>query len=98
MWCIHNNKQVSWTYWLINQLLTYASHKDAPLTHRYVITIVAKALNLNLDNYTHFVECSYFTKQAFIRGEVVDATFLLIPAPSHSCLRGLERPTPIKEP
>ena len=79
-------------------MLACASRKDVPLTHGHVITIVAKALSLNLDNYTHFVECSYFTKQAFIRGEVVDATFLLIPAPSHSCLRGLERPTPIKEP
>ena len=62
MWCIHNKKQVSWTYWMFNQLLACASHKDAPLTHGHVITIIAKALNVNLDNYTRFVEHSYFTK------------------------------------
>ena len=68
MWCIHNKKQVSWTYWMFNQLLACTSHKDAPLTHGHVITIVAKALNIKLDNYTFFVEHSYFTKQAFVRG------------------------------
>ena len=49
---------------MFNQLLACASCKDAPLTHGHVITIVAKALNVNLDNYTHFIELSYFNKQA----------------------------------
>ena len=78
MWCIHNKKQVCWTYWIFNQMLAYAPRKDAPLTHGHVITIIAKALNINLANYTHFAEHSYFTKQAFIRGEVVDASFPLV--------------------
>ena len=70
------------TYWMFNQLLACTSRKDAPLTHGHLITIVAKALNVNLDNYTHFVEHSYFTKQAFVRGEIVDdAFFLFLPIP-----------------
>ena len=97
MWCIHNKKQVSWTYWMFNQLLACASHKDAPLTHGHLITIIAKALNVNLDNYTHFVEHSYFTKQAFVRGEIVDATFRLIPPHSHSCWRGIAGPPSVEE-
>ena len=28
MWCIHNKKQMSWTYWMFNQLLACASCKD----------------------------------------------------------------------
>ena len=28
MWCIHNKKQVCWTYWIFNQLLTCAICKD----------------------------------------------------------------------
>ena len=51
---------------MFNQLLTCALHKDALLTHGHVITIVAKALNVNFNNYAHFVEYSYFTKQAFV--------------------------------
>ena len=49
MWCVHNKKQVYWTYWIFNQLLSCATRKDTPLTHRHVITIIAKALNFNLD-------------------------------------------------
>ena len=97
MWCIHNKKQVSWIYWVFNQLLACAPRKDTPLTHGHVITIVAKSLNINLDNYTHFVEHSYFTKQAFVRGEIVDAVFHLIPPHSHSCWRGIEGPLPAEE-
>ena len=63
-------------------MLAYAIRKDAPLTHGHVVTIIAKALNINLANYTRFAEHSYFTKQAFIRGEVVDASFRVIPAHS----------------
>ena len=74
---------------MFNQLLACASRKDAPLTHGHVITFIAKALNVNLDNYTYFVEHSYFTKQAFVRGEIVDAAFHLIPPCSHSCWRGI---------
>ena len=97
MWCIHNKKQVCWTYWMFNQLLACASRKDAPLTHGHLITIIAKALNVNLDNYTRFVEHSYFTKQAFIRGEIVDAAFRLIPPHSHSCWKGIQGPPPVEE-
>ena len=62
MWCIHNKKQVCWTYWIFNQLLTCASCKDAILTHGHIVTIIVKALNVNLDDFTHVVESSYFTK------------------------------------
>ena len=58
-----------------------------------MVTIIAKALNINLANYTRFAEHSYFTKQAFIRGEVVDASFRVIPAHSRSCWRGIRRPS-----
>ena len=77
MWCIHNKKPICWTYWIFNQLLSYAPRKDSPLTHGHVITIVAKALNIDLADYTRKVECSYFTNHAFVRGEVVDAGFFL---------------------
>ena len=50
MWCIHNKKQVCWTYWIFNQMLSCAPCKDAPLTHGYVVTIIAKALNINIAN------------------------------------------------
>ena len=92
MWCIHNNKQVCWTYWIFNQLLACAQCKDAPLTHGHVVTIIAKSLKINLANHPRFAEHSYFTKQAFIRGEVVDASFRVIPARSRSCWRGIRRP------
>ena len=92
MWCIHNKKPVCWTYWIFNQLLACAPKKDAPLTHGHVITIIAKSLNVNLANHPRVVEHSYFTKQAFIRGEVVDAKFRVIPARKRSCQRGIRRP------
>ena len=43
-------------------MLACAPRKDAPLTHGHVVTIIAKALNINLANYTRFAEHSYFTK------------------------------------
>ena len=54
-----------------------------------MITIVIKALNVDLAGYTRKVECSYFTNHAFVRGEVVDAGFRFIPARSRSCWCGL---------
>ena len=98
MWCIHNKKQVCWTYWIFNQLLSCAPRKDAPMTHGHVVTIVAKALNINLGNYTRKVECSYFTNHALVRGEVVDAGLHFIPARSRSCWRGLPGATRVEEP
>ena len=56
------------------------------------MTIIAKSLNVNLANHPRVVEPSYFTKQAFIRGEVVDAQFRVIPAIKRSCWRGIRRP------
>ena len=82
---------------MFNQLLACASRKDAPLTHGHLITIVTKALNVNLDNYTHFIKHSYFTKQAFVRGEIVDAVFHLIPPHSHYYWRGIQGPPPVEE-
>ena len=82
---------------MFNQLLLYASRKDAPLTHEHLITIIAKALNVNLDNYNHFVEHSYFTKQAFVRGKIVDIAFRLIPPHFRSCWRGIQGPPPVEE-
>ena len=92
MWCIHHNKQVCWTYWIFNQLLACAQRKDAPLTHGHVVTIIAKSLNVNLANHPRAVEPSYFTKQAFVQGEVVDAQFRVISARKRSCWRGIRRP------
>ena len=74
-----------WTYWIFNQLLTCASRKDAPLTMVMLLLLFAESLNVNVDDFTCVVECSYFTKQAFVRGEVIDATFRLILARSQSC-------------
>ena len=68
------------------------------MTHGHVVTIVAKALNINLGNYTRKVECSYFTNHALVRGEVVDAGFTFIPAHSRSCWRGLPGATRVEEP
>ena len=62
-----------------------------------MITIVAKALNVDLVGYTRKVECSYFTNHAFVRGEVVDAGFRFIPTRSHSCWRGLAGSTRVVE-
>ena len=67
------------------------------LTHGHVITIVAKAFNVDLSNFTRTVECSYFTKQAFVHGEIVDSAFGLVPAKTRSCWRGLAPPPPVHE-
>ena len=56
------------------------------------MTIIAKALNVNLANYSRVVEHSYFTKHAFVRGEVVDSTFRFIPSTKRSCWRGIRKP------
>ena len=93
MWCIHNRKQVCWTYWIFHQLLSCTPRQYALLTHGHVITIIAKALNLELDDFPKVVECSYFTNQAFVRGEVVDAAGQLIPARSRSCWLGVACPS-----
>ena len=92
IWCIHNNKQVCWTFWIFNQLLACAPRKDTPLTHGHVVTIITKALNGNLANYSCVVEHSYFTKHAFVRGKVVDSAFRFIPSTKRSCWRGIRRP------
>ena len=63
-----------------------------------MITIVAKALNVDLADYTRKVECSYFTNHAFVRGEVVDAGFRLIPTQSRSCWHGLAGSSRVEEP
>ena len=67
------------------------------LTHGHVITIIAKAFNVDLSNITRTVECSYFTKQAFVHGEIVDSAFGLVPAKTRSCWRGLAPPPPVEE-
>ena len=56
------------------------------------MTIIAKALNVNLANYSRVVEHSYFTKHAFVRAEVVDSAFWFIPATKRSCWCGIRRP------
>ena len=98
MLCIHNKNQVCWTYWIFNKLLTYAPRKDAPLTHGHVITIVAKALNVDLAAYTRKVECSYFTNHALVRGEVCDAGLRFILACSRSCWHGIAGASRVDEP
>ena len=98
MWCIHNKKQVCWTYWIFNQLLTCTPRKNAPLTNGHVITIVAKALNVDLVVYHRKVECSYFTNHALVRGEVCDAGLRFIPAHSCSCWRGIARASWVDKP
>ena len=98
MWCIYNKKQVCWTYWIFNQFLSSAPRKDAPLTHGHVITIVAKAFNVDLAAYTRKVECSYFTNHALVREEVCDAGLRFILAHSHSCWHGIARASRVDEP
>ena len=79
-------------------MLSCAPRKDAPLTHGHVLTIIAKALNINLENYTRKVECSYFTNHALVRGEVIDVALRFIPAHSRSCWRDLPGTTRVEEP
>ena len=62
-----------------------------------MITIIAKAFNVDLSNFTRTIECSYFTKQAFVRGEIIDSAFRLIPANTRSCWRGLAPPPSVEE-
>ena len=68
------------------------------MTHGHIVTIVAKALNINLGNYTRKVECSCFTNHALVRGEVINAGFTFIPARSRSYWRGLPGATRVEEP
>ena len=79
-------------------MLSCAPRKDAPLTHGHVVTIIAKALNINLENYTRKVECSYFTNHALVQGEVVDAALRFIPARSRSYWRSLPAAARVEEP
>ena len=57
-----------------------------------MVTIIVKSLNNNLTNHPRVVEPSYFTKQAFIRGEVIDVKFHVIPTRKRSCWHGIRRP------
>ena len=77
--------------------MSCAARKDTPLTHGHFVTIIAKALNVNLDAYTRIVECSYFTNHSCMRGEVVDAAFQFIPTLSHSCWHGIDVPPPVED-
>ena len=74
------------TYTYIYILLSFQ------LLHLSYSIYILTTLNINLANYTRFVEHSYFTKQAFVRGEVVDASFRVIPARSWSCWWDIRRP------
>ena len=67
------------------------------MTHGHVITIVAKALNVDLAGYTRKVECSYFTNHAFVRAKVVDAGFHFIPGRSRSYWHGLAGSSRVEE-
>ena len=69
-----------------------ASRKDVPLTHGHVITIIAKAFNVDFAVVDHVAPCTYFTKQALVRGEVVDASFCLVPAYTRSYWKGIPHP------
>ena len=79
-------------------MLSCAPRKDAPLTHGHVITIVAKALNVDNTAYTRKVECSYFTNHALVRGEVCNAGLRFIPACSHSYWCGIAGASRVDEP
>ena len=68
------------------------------MTHGHVVTIIAKALNINFDAYTRKVDCSYFTNHAFVRGEVCDAGLRFIPAHSRSYWRGIAGASRVDEP
>ena len=44
-----------------------ASRKDVPLTNGHIITIIAKAFNVDFAQIDHVAPCIYFTKQAHTR-------------------------------
>ena len=92
IWCIHNRKQVYWAYWIFNQFLQCASRKDILLTHGHIITIIAKAFNVDFAQVDHVAPCTYFTKQALVRGEVVNASFRVVPAHTRSYWKGIPHP------
>ena len=78
-------------------MLACAPLKDTILTHGHVVTIIAKALNVNLDDFTRVVECSYFTKQAFLRGEAVNSLFCFVQVRTRSCWCGIAHPSQVAE-
>ena len=54
-------------------------------------------MNVNLDDFTRVVECSYFTKQAFVTGEVVDSSFCFVKARTRSYWYGIACPSQVPE-
>ena len=62
------------------------------MTYGHVIPIISKSVNVDFDALDRVAACSYFTKQAFVRGEVVDAPFCFIPAHIRSCWKGIPHP------
>ena len=62
------------------------------MTHGHVITIIAKAFNVDFAPVDHVAPCTYFTKQALVRGEVVDASFHVVPTHTRSCWKGIPHP------
>ena len=62
------------------------------MTHGHVITIIAKAFNVAFAQVDHVAPCIYFTKQALVRGEVVDASFRIVPTHARSCWKGIPHP------
>ena len=57
------------------------------MTYGHIITTIAKSFNVYFN-----APCSYFTKQAFVRGDIVDASFHFIPAHTRSCWKGIPHP------
>ena len=78
-------------------MLACTPRKDVILTHGHVVTIITKALNVNLDDFMHVVEYSYFTKQAFMRGEVVDSSFHFVQVRTRSCWHRIACPSQVTE-
>ena len=71
----------------MNQLLDYSTASTGPLTHCHVITQIAIALSISQSSLSSMrcVRMIHFTKQAFTRGEVIDAHFNLKHAHKRSC-------------
>ena len=75
----------------------YQEVEDLSQTHKPKFPILSheEGVKLTTIKFREIVgfECSYFTKQAFGRGEVVDSSFRFVQARTQSCWHGIACPS-----